>query len=201
MSTTLTILALALSLGLSIGPGAGTAEAQAVDKHPVIVMDTSMGEITLELDAENAPITTENFLKYVDDKFFDGLTFHRVIRGFMIQGGGFDEQLNQKRDGLRAPIRNEHGNGLTNQRGTISMARTSNPNSATSQFFINHADNPPLDQGAGYAVFGKVTSGMEVVDRIANVRTTTKRGADGYPMGDVPVEPVIIKSVRRKGKG
>jgi cyclophilin family peptidyl-prolyl cis-trans isomerase len=200
MSTTLMILALAFGLGLSLGPGAGSAGAQADDKHPVIVMDTSMGEITVELDAEKAPITTENFLKYVDDKFFDGLTFHRVIPGFMIQGGGFNEQLQQKEQGLRASIRNESGNGLMNARGTIAMARTPDPNSATSQFFINHRDNPPLDQGAGYAVFGKVTGGMDVVDKIANVRTTTKRAADGRPMQDVPVEPVVIKSVRRKGK-
>lgn len=184
-----------------IGPGAGTAGAQADEKHPVIVMDTSMGEITLELDAEKAPITTANFLSYVDGKFFDGLTFHRVIPGFMVQGGGFDEQLRQKREGLHAPISNEHSNGLMNRRGTISMARTSNPNSATSQFFINVADNGPLDQGAGYAVFGHVTGGMDVVDRIVSVRTTSRRGADGQPMGDVPVEPVVIKSVRRKGKG
>ena len=200
MRISLMMLALALGLGLSLGPGAGSAGAQGDDKHPVVVMDTSMGEITIELDAEKAPTTAENFLKYADDKFFDGLTFHRVIRGFMIQGGGFDEQLRQKEQGLRAPIRNESGNGLTNARGTISMARTSDPNSATSQFFINHKDNPPLDQGAGYAVFGKVTGGMDVVDKIANVRTTTKRAADGRPMADVPVEPVIIKSVRRKGK-
>jgi peptidyl-prolyl cis-trans isomerase A (cyclophilin A) len=200
MSSTLKILSLALGLGLSFGPGAGSAGAQADDKHPVVVMDTSMGEITIELDAEKAPITTENFLKYADDKFFDGLTFHRVIPGFMIQGGGFDEQLRQKEQGLRASIRNESGNGLMNARGTIAMARTSDPNSATSQFFINHRDNPALDQGAGYAVFGKVTGGMDVVDKIANVRTTTKRAADGRPMQDVPVEPVVIKSVRRKGK-
>ena len=200
MSTTLMILALAFGLGLSLGPGAGPADAQADDKHPVVVMDTSMGEIAIELDAEKAPITTENFLKYVDDKFFDGLTFHRVIPGFMIQGGGFDEQLQQKEQGLRAPIRNESGNGLTNTRGTIAMARTNDPNSATSQFFINHRDNPPLDQGAGYAVFGKVTGGMDVVDKIANTRTTTKRDARGFQMADVPVETVVIKSVRRKGK-
>jgi cyclophilin family peptidyl-prolyl cis-trans isomerase len=200
MRSTLMILALALGLGLSLGPGASPAGAQADDKHPVVVMDTSMGEITIELDAEKAPITTENFLKYADDKFFDGLTFHRVIRGFMIQGGGFDEQLRQKEQGLRPPIRNESGKGLKNARGTIAMARTSDPNSATSQFFINHADNGPLDEGAGYAVFGKVTGGMDVVDKIANTRTTTKRDARGFQMPDVPVETVVIKSVRRKGK-
>jgi peptidyl-prolyl cis-trans isomerase A (cyclophilin A) len=199
MSSTLMILAMALGLGLPLGPGAGSAVAQADDKHPVVLMDTSMGEIAIELDAEKAPITTENFLKYVDDKFFDGLTFHRVIPGFMIQGGGFDEQLREK-EGKRAPIRNESGNGLVNARGTISMARTSDPNSATSQFFVNHRDNPALDQGAGYAVFGKVVGGMDVVDKIASVRTTRRRAATGQPMADVPVEPVVIKSVRRKGK-
>src|SRR5262245_44393611 len=117
MSTTLMILALALGLRLSLG--ADAAGAQADDKHPVVVIETSMGEITVELDADKAPISTKNFLDYVDDKFFDGLTFHRVIPSFMIQGGGFDEQINQKRQGLRAPIRNESGNGLTNTRGTI----------------------------------------------------------------------------------
>jgi peptidyl-prolyl cis-trans isomerase A (cyclophilin A) len=194
MRTTLMILALAAGLCLTLGPGAGSASAQADDKHPVVVIDTSMGEITLELDAEKAPITAENFLKYVDDKFFDGLTFHRVISGFMIQGGGFDEQMNPKRDGIRAPIRNESGNGLMNARGSIAMARTSDPNSATSQFFINHKDNPFLDQNR-YAVFGKVTGGLDVVDKIASVRTTRIRGMD-----DVPAEPVVIKSIRRKSK-
>jgi peptidyl-prolyl cis-trans isomerase A (cyclophilin A) len=200
MSTTPLILALAAGLGLAVGPGAGTAGAQADDKHPVVVIDSSMGEITVELDAEKAPITTANFLKYVDDKFFDGLTFHRVIPDFMIQGGGFDERLNQKREGLRAPIRNESGNGLTNVRGTIAMARTPDPNSATSQFFINHQDNPRLDEGAGYAVFGKVTSGMDIVDKIATVRTTRRPDSRGVPQSDVPVEPVVIKSIRRKNK-
>ncbi len=196
--TTLAIglLALLATLTLSTSP----APAQD-DQQPVIVMETSMGPITIALDAKNAPITTANFLQYVDDKFFDGLTFHRVIPGFMVQGGGFDPQLQQKREGLRAPIANEHANGLTNQRGTISMARTSNPNSATSQFFINVVDNAALDQGAGYAVFGRVTAGMDVVDRIVNVPTARRRSPDGQIMGDVPVEPVIIKSVRRKGKG
>src|SRR5262249_34529594 len=111
------------------------------------------------------------------------------------QGGGFDEQLNPKRQGLRAPIKNESGNGLTNVKGTIAMARTNDPNSATSQFFINHDDNLRLDEGAGYAVFGKVTGGMDVVDKIANVQTTIRRG-----MRDVPAEPVVIKSIRRKTK-
>jgi peptidyl-prolyl cis-trans isomerase A (cyclophilin A) len=188
-----------LTLVLGLGPGADAAAAQSDDK-PVVVIDTSMGAITVALDSKSAPKTTENFLKYVDDKYFDGLTFHRVIPGFMIQGGGFDEQLRKKDEGLRAPIRNESGNGLTNDRGTIAMARTPDPHSATSQFFINHKDNPVLDQGDGYAVFGKVIGGMDVVDKIAGVRTTRRRGGDGRPMGDVPVEPVVIKSIRRKDK-
>jgi cyclophilin family peptidyl-prolyl cis-trans isomerase len=183
-----------LVLGLDLSLGADTAGAQTDDKHPVVVMDTSMGEITVELDAEKAPITTENFLKYVDDKYYDGTIFHRVIRGFMIQGGGFDEQVNPKRQGLRAPIKNESGNGLKNERGAIAMARLDDPDSATSQFYINHVDTPRLDE-LRYAAFGKVIGGMDVVDKIAEVQTTIRRG-----MKDVPVEPVVIKSVRRKGK-
>ena len=192
MSSTLMICMLALGLG---GDAAG---AQADDKHPVVVIDTSMGAITVELDGEKAPISTKNFLEYVDDKYYDGTIFHRVMPGFMIQGGGFDEQLNQKRQGLRAPIENEAGNGLSNAKGTIAMARTPDPNSATSQFFINHVDNPMLDrnaQSAGYAVFGKVTGGMDVVEKIAGVQTGTRRR-----MENVPVEPVVIKSIRRKAK-
>ncbi len=198
MSSTLMILTLVLGLGLS--PGANAAGAQADDKHPVVVIDTSMGVIAVELDAEKAPITTENFLKYVDDKFYDGLIFHRVKPRFMIQGGGFDQQLNHKEKGLRAPIRNESGNGLTNVKGTIAMARTPDPNSATSQFFINHVDNLFLDQGAGYAVFGKVIGGMDVVDNIATTRTIRRRATDGQPLDDLPAETVVIKSIRRKGK-
>ncbi len=198
-SLIVTVLAFGLGSGLTLG--AGSATAQADDKHPVVVLDTSMGTITIELDAEKAPITVDNFMKYVDAKFFDNLTFHRIIPRFMIQGGGFDAKLNEKRDGLRAPIRNESGNGLSNKRGTIAMARTSNPNSATSQFFINHADNNRLDTyGGGYAVFGKVIEGMDVVDKIAAVETTVRLSGDGGRMGDVPSEPVIIKSVRRKAK-
>jgi peptidyl-prolyl cis-trans isomerase A (cyclophilin A) len=198
MSSILMILALATGLG----PEAG-ATASRADDNPIVVIDTSMGPITVELDAKNSPKTTENFLRYVDDKYYDGLIFHRVISGFMIQGGGLDENLREKEEGKRPPIRNEHGNGLTNDRGTIAMARTSDPHSATSQFFINHNDNGArgLDQGAGYAVFGKVIGGMDVVDKIAGVRTGSKRPADGgRPMGDVPVDPVYIKSIRRKDK-
>jgi peptidyl-prolyl cis-trans isomerase A (cyclophilin A) len=195
MSHSLIVLMLVLGLGANLALGASPAATQADEKHPIVVLDTSAGEITIELDREKAPITVDNFLKYVDDKYYDGLIFHRVISGFMIQGGGFDAQL-QEKGGVRAPIQNESRNGLSNTRGTIAMARTNNPNSATCQFFINHADNLPLNTyGGGYAVFGKVIEGMDVVDKIAQGRTTTRAG-----MKDVPVEPVIIKSARRKAK-
>jgi peptidyl-prolyl cis-trans isomerase A (cyclophilin A) len=195
MRNSLILIMSVFGLGFGLTLGAGSATAQADDKHPVVVLDTSMGEIAIELDPEKAPATVENFLKYVDAKFYDNLIFHRVIPRFMIQGGGFDAQMNQKQEGLRAPIKNESGNGLTNVKGTIAMARTSNPNSATCQFFINHIDNPFLDQGAGYAVFGKVIDGMDVVEKIARVQTGTRAG-----MPNVPVETVVIKTARRKAK-
>ena len=160
---------------------------------PKVKLNTSMGEIVIELDSENAPITTENFLSYVESGFYDGTIFHRVIFNFMIQGGGHLEDMSSKDDKLE-PIQNEAGNGLQNERGTIAMARTSNPHSATSQFFINHIDNGFLnyrgnqtDQDWGYAVFGKVVEGIEVVDSIAGVETTAFA-----PHSDVPVEPVVI---------
>src|SRR5262249_5279001 len=129
------------------------ARAQADDKHPIVVLETSKGTITIELDREKAPITVENFLKYVDAKFYDNLVFHRVIRNFMIQGGGLDEQLREKTEGQRGEIKNESGNGLSNKRGTIAMARKDDPNSATNQFFINVVDNERLDNyRGGYAV-------------------------------------------------
>jgi peptidyl-prolyl cis-trans isomerase A (cyclophilin A) len=170
--------------------------AQSDDKHPVVVLDTSFGPITIELDQEKAPITVENFLKYVDNGFYDNLIFHRVIPRFMVQGGGFDVNLREKSEGQKGKIKNESGNGLSNARGTIAMARTSDPDSAQNQFFINVADNKRLDAfGGGYAVFGKVTDGMDVVDKIVKVQTTTQRGLD-----DVPAEPVLIKTARRKAK-
>ncbi|APW60351.1 peptidylprolyl isomerase [Paludisphaera borealis] len=186
--------------GLILGFGAclafGTPTfAEAADK-PQVVLETTLGKITLELDPEKAPITVENFLKYVDDGFYDNLVFHRVIPGFMIQTGGMSDKIVEKHEGQRAPIKNESGNGLSNKRGTIAMARTNNPNSATSQFFINHADNANLDRaGGGYAVFGKVIDGLDVVDAIAKVETTTKG-----PHGDVPVKPIYIKSATRVKK-
>jgi len=160
-----------------------------------IVLETSHGDIEIELNADKAPVTVENILSYVRDGFYDGTIFHRVIKGFMIQGGGFDEHMVQK--ATNTPIKNEANNGLANDRGTIAMARTSDPNSATAQFFINHKDNSflnysaPTAQGWGYCVFGKVTNGMDVVDAIANVSTGNKGGH-----GDVPTEAVVINKAR-----
>ena len=145
-----------------------------------VTVKTSLGEITIELDEDKAPITVKNFLSYVNDKFYDGTIFHRVIDGFMIQGGGFTPEMTQKP--TSPPIKNEAGNGLKNLRGTITMARTSVVDSATSQFFINVADNDFLNhrnessEGFGYAVFGRVTDGMDVVDRIKKVSTTVQKG-------------------------
>lgn len=163
---------------------------------PTVKLTTSMGEITIQLDQENAPITTENFLKYVESGFYDGTIFHRVIPNFMIQGGGHLEDMTPKDDKLD-PILNEANNGLQNVRGSIAMARTANPHSASSQFFINHVDNPFLnfrtnqvDEGWGYAVFGQVIEGIEVVDEIAGVQTG---GLKGYQ--DVPVEVVVLLKV------
>jgi len=168
---------------------------QATEKT-MIEMVTSKGTITLELYPEKAPVTVSNFLAYVDSGFYDGTIFHRVIRDFMIQGGGFDEELNRKP--TEAPIKNEAANGLRNERGTIAMARTQIPDSATSQFFINTSDNPALDyrndtpQGIGYCVFGRVVEGESVVDAIQSVRTETRNR-----MQDVPRETVLIEKVRR----
>ncbi len=169
--------------------------------HPVVVLDTTAGPITLELDRARAPISVDNFLKYVDKGFYDGLVFHRVIPRFMIQGGGMQDvngTLQEKKEGAFPPIKNESGNGLSNTRGALAMARTSNPNSATSQFYINHGNNSQLDN-ASYAVFGKVVDGMDVVDAIAKSETTTKADATGHPNDDVPIKPITIKSAKRKG--
>jgi len=187
--TMLTVVVLGIGACLSVA-ATGT---QDDSKKPVVVLDTSLGAITLELDAEKAPITVKNFLTYVDEGFYDNLIFHRVIPGFMVQGGGMDDQMNEKEKGKHSPIRNESGNGLTNKRGSVAMARTNNPHSATCQFFIDLKDNDFLDQGAGYAVFGKVIDGMDVVDAIAKT-TTSNRGGHG----DVPVKPIYIKSAKRK---
>jgi cyclophilin family peptidyl-prolyl cis-trans isomerase len=164
--------------------------------NPKVMMETTKGDITIELFADKAPLTVKNFLSYVDEKFYDGTIFHRVIKGFMIQGGGFTADLREKPS--KSSIKNEAANGLKNKRGTIAMARTEVIDSATCQFFINHVDNPGLDyrnntpQGYGYAVFGKVIKGMDVVDAIANVKTMTRDGR-----GDVPRETIKIISVQR----
>ncbi|MGB7756314.1 MAG: peptidylprolyl isomerase [Salinisphaera sp.] len=157
----------------------------------MVIFKTNLGDIHIDVDEENAPISAENFLAYAREGFYDGVIFHRVIPGFVVQGGGFDENFNQK--STREPIRNESANGLDNERGTLSMARTQDPHSATSQFFINLEDNEQLnDMGTrpGYAVFGRVVEGMEVVDAIAKVPT----GAAGPFHQDVPQDTVKIES-------
>ncbi len=168
----------------------GLAQADPVR----VLMQTSKGDIVLELYPDKAPKTVENFLRYVDEGFYNGTVFHRVIKGFMIQGGGFGPDLMKKP--THEPIMNEAKNGLKNKRGTIAMARTSQPHSATSQFFINHADNPNLDypsfDGWGYAVFGKVVDGMDVVDAIAKAPT----GMKGR-MRNVPEETILIEKIQR----
>ena len=164
----------------------------------LVLVETNHGSFTLALDAARAPISVENFLPYFDARHYDGTIFHRVIAGFMVQGGGFDERYEKKP--VLAPIRNEADNGLKNVRGTVAMARTSDPHSATAQFFVNVVDNGFLDYtapaaaGWGYAVFGKVTEGMDVVDQIRTLKT----GAQG-PFGkDAPLTPAVIRSIRRK---
>ena len=162
-------------------------------ENPHVLLNTSMGEIEIELEAEKAPVSVKNFLEYVESGYYDGTVFHRVIPGFMIQGGGFNEGLSQKK--TRAPIKNEADNGLHNVRGTLAMARTQNVDSATSQFFINHRDNDFLDHGTrdfGYAVFAKVVRGMDVVDQIAQVPTGNRS-----MMQNVPRTPVKVISAKK----
>jgi len=174
------------------------ASAPKEPKNVQIILDTSMGIITAELYSSKAPGTVSNLLAYIDAKFYDGTIFHRVIDGFMIQGGGFTRDMIQKKN--NAPIKNEADNGLHNERGTLAMARTMIVDSATSQFFVNLVDNTSnldfksrTDAGWGYCVFGKVIEGMDVVDKIAKVQT----GFSGRHQ-NVPVEPVVINSIRRK---
>ena len=165
---------------------------------PVVEVTTNHGTFVIQLDPAHAPKSVENFLRYVDAKHYDGTVFHRVIPTFMIQGGGFDQRLEKKP--VEAPIQNEAGNGVKNKRGTVAMARTNDPHSATSQFFVNVTDNAFLDHqakegaGWGYAVFGTVIEGMEVVDKIKSVKT----GASGPFAKDAPLDPVVIQQVRRR---
>jgi len=176
----------------------GSAPSAFAD-NPKVLIQTNKGRITLELDRDKAPATVDNFLRYVDEGFYKGTLFHRVIPGFMIQGGGFDRNMSQKP--THEPIKNEADNGLQNKRGTIAMARTNDPDSATAQFFINLKDNSFLNhrskdtRGWGYAVFGKVTDGMDVVDEI----TATPTGAGGPFPKDVPKAPVVIEQISRVG--
>jgi cyclophilin family peptidyl-prolyl cis-trans isomerase len=185
------------------------AAAPARAANPVVVMETSMGTVKIELYPDKAPVTVKNFLGYVDDKFFDDTIFHRVISDFMVQGGGFTKDRAEKE--TKAAIKNESDNGLSNKRGTIAMARTNKPDSATAQFYINVKDNAALDKakardGVGYCVFGKVIEGMDVVDKIKEVKTGSARFTVPDPMNpkktitadfdDVPTENVVIKSIR-----
>jgi cyclophilin family peptidyl-prolyl cis-trans isomerase len=167
--------------------------AGCAEETKMVKLETSIGDIVIELDEENAPVTVKNFLSYTEDRFYDGTIFHRVIANFMIQGGGFTADMKQKK--TREPIVNEASNGLKNERGTIAMARTNNPDSATSQFFINHKDNTPLNYAGkgkpGYTVFGKVAEGMDGVDKIAAVKTARKGR-----YSDVPIKAVVIKSAK-----
>lgn len=162
----------------------------------MIVLHTNYGPITLELDAEKAPKTVENFLEYVNQGYYDNTIFHRVIDGFMIQGGGFEAGMVDKE--TQKPIQNEANNGLRNRLGTIAMARTSDPHSASAQFFINVADNGFLDHraptadGWGYCVFGRVTDGLETIEKIAKVKTTRRMGHDDVPVDDVIIEKVEV---------
>lgn len=168
----------------------GETEEKAANK---VKLETTKGDIIIELDGKAAPVTVHNFLQYVNEESYDGAIFHRVIKDFMIQGGGYGADMVRKK--TRKPIINEASNGLKNLRGTVAMARTQSPDSATSQFFINHKDNHFLDyvkdRNPGYAVFGKVVDGMDVVDSIAAVKTTVRNG-----MRDVPLEPIVIESAK-----
>jgi peptidyl-prolyl cis-trans isomerase B (cyclophilin B) len=165
---------------------------------PVVEVETNLGTFVISLDQAKAPKSVENFLSYVDAKHYDGTIFHRVIKTFMVQGGGYDQQYEKR--GVRAPVQNEADNGVKNTRGTVAMARTGDPHSATAQFFVNVVENKFLDhtgkdqRGWGYAVFGKVTEGMEVVDKIKDVAT----GANGPFDKDCPDDDVVIRHVRRR---
>jgi len=194
MKTAIFALLLCLTSTLSLNSALAAGKHSKGTKPMTVRMTTTQGDIVIELDAAKAPKTVENFLSYVKSGFYNGTIFHRVIPGFMIQGGGFEPGMNQKP--TEAPIKNEADNGLQNLAGTLAMARTNDPNSATAQFFINVKDNgflnhtAPTGQGWGYCVFGKVTEGMDVVRAIEKVQTATRMG-----MQDVPTEDVVIKSV------
>jgi cyclophilin family peptidyl-prolyl cis-trans isomerase len=186
-----------LLLGLLLQAQAPPAPVPPTPGNPIVDIETSMGTITVELFKDQAPVSVANFLEYAHDGFYPGTVFHRVVPGYVIQGGGFTSALVEK--GTRPPIQNEATNGLSNRRGTLAMARTRSLRSATSQFYINLSNNPSLDHTGfspdvfGYAVFGRVIAGMDVVDRIGQVKTGVRDGMD-----DVPVEPVVITKVTEK---
>ncbi|BCG64427.1 MAG: peptidyl-prolyl cis-trans isomerase B [Methyloprofundus sp.] len=169
-------------------------EIQAATTKTQVKLQTTLGEIIIELDAEKAPITVNNFLQYVESGYYNGTTFHRIIPGFMAQGGGFDSKFQKKV--TRAPIKNESHNGLKNNRATIAMARMSNPDSASAQFFINYSNNNslnyPVQNGSGYAVFGKVISGMEVIDKMAQQPTGNRRGHRNVPTTNIVIEKAQV---------
>jgi cyclophilin family peptidyl-prolyl cis-trans isomerase len=181
-----------LAFVLAQAPPSAAPTPKPAPSGPVVVLETSLGTISMVLNREQAPLSVDNFLKYVRARHYDGTIFHRVMPNFMAQGGGFTPDMKEK--ATRPPVKNEARNGLRNSRGTVAMARTSDANSATAQFFINVRDNHRLDfgiGGAGYAVFGEVVLGMEVVDKIVAVSTTTRSG-----MQDVPITPIFIKTAR-----
>jgi cyclophilin family peptidyl-prolyl cis-trans isomerase len=189
------ILASLLLTAASLTAAAAGPAPSPAAAGPVVVLETSMGNIKIALQQDKSPISVANFLEYVKAGHYNGTIFHRVIPGFMIQGGGMDATMTERP--TRKPIRNEAKNGLRNSRGTVAMARTNDPDSATAQFFISVKDNHPLDYGiggAGYAVFGEVIEGMDVVDKIAAVPTTRKSGHD-----DVPVTAVVLQKARLEG--
>src|SRR4029077_13108899 len=192
----MTLWRFALAGLVALGFGASGIATAAGKGNPMVVLSTSMGDIKVELYQDKAPITVKNFLDYVKAGYYDGTVFHRVIPGFMIQGGGLTADMQDKHEGQKPAIKNESDNGLKNETGTLAMARTSAPDSATSQFFINVKDNAFLNKESapdkvGYAVFGKVIEGMDVVKKIEQVKTATKG-----PHQNVPVDTVVIKSAR-----
>lgn len=192
---------LVMAITVAVAPATGLTQDNSTSKQGAdmvtVTMETNKGVITLELDREKAPDSVENFVTYAKSGHYDGTIFHRVIPGFMIQGGGFDTSMQQK--DTNPPIKNEAANGLKNDKGTVAMARTNVPDSATSQFFINVKDNDflnhtsPTPQGWGYAVFGKVTDGMDVVESIENVSTANKGGQQDVPVSEVIIEKVTVQ--------
>ena len=195
------LVGLVMAITVAVAPATGLTQDNSTSKQGAnmvtVTMETNKGVITLELDREKAPDSVENFVTYAKSGHYDGTIFHRVIPGFMIQGGGFDSSMKQK--DTNPTIKNEAANGLKNDKGTVAMARTNVPDSATSQFFINVKDNDflnhtsPTPQGWGYAVFGKVTDGMDVVESIENVATANKGGQQDVPVSDVIIEKVTVQ--------